>query len=121
MDKEVRDLAQKLVSEAEKASRALHRILDYLNVHASQEKNKKPVSREANPREENEHAASPLVGQANPAPHSSQTTQKRWYQAFPWWKVLEGTAFAFGIFYAVVTFWQWRDLRHNFKVDERAW
>ena len=26
-----------------------------------------------------------------------------------------------GIFYAVITYWQWRDLRRNFEVGQRAW
>ncbi|GEM_PF-3786025 len=34
---------------------------------------------------------------------------------------LERVAFIAGISYAAVTFVQWRDLRHNFAADQRAW
>lgn len=34
---------------------------------------------------------------------------------------LERAAFLAGIVYAVVTVVEWRDLRHNFEIDQRAW
>jgi hypothetical protein len=37
-----------------------------------------------------------------------------------WKAVLEINAIPFGVAYAVVTYFQWRDLRHNFAVEERA-
>jgi hypothetical protein len=36
-------------------------------------------------------------------------------------KVLEVLAVVIALGYAVVTFCMWRDLKHNFTVDERAW
>lgn len=46
----------------------------------------------------------------------------------PWYKTLEGWYYFFAIFgipfaiaYAIVTYLQWRDLRSNFRTDQRAW
>jgi hypothetical protein len=46
----------------------------------------------------------------------------------PWYKTIEGwyhlfaiAGIPFAIGYAVVTYCQWRDLRKNFTLDERAW
>ena len=36
-------------------------------------------------------------------------------------EILEGVGIAAGIGYAFVTYLQWKDLRHNFQVSERAW
>ncbi|HUI76834.1 MAG TPA: hypothetical protein VLY24_02935 [Bryobacteraceae bacterium] len=38
-----------------------------------------------------------------------------------WKTLLECIAIPFAIGYAAVTYQQWRDLRHNFEVDQRAW
>lgn len=73
-----------------------------------------------------------------PAPKDSKKTQKSANSATPrrpfgkrvgrWIKRiflkkdgLERLGIAAGILYAAVTLIQWRDLRHNFKVDQRAW
>jgi hypothetical protein len=37
------------------------------------------------------------------------------------WRLVEGIGIAAGIGYASVTYVQWKDLRHNFEVDQRAW
>lgn len=39
----------------------------------------------------------------------------------PWRRVLTVLVGLAGIAYAVVTYYQWRDLRNNFKATERAW
>lgn len=41
-------------------------------------------------------------------------------RSFNWKRSLEITGIVAGIGYAGVTYLQWRDLRHNFEVDERA-
>jgi hypothetical protein len=38
-----------------------------------------------------------------------------------WKQILKYVAIASGVVVAVVTFFQWKDAHHNFKVDERAW
>jgi hypothetical protein len=38
-----------------------------------------------------------------------------------WWRVFEGVGIAAGILYASVSYLQWRDLRHNFEIEQRAW
>jgi hypothetical protein len=58
-----------------------------------------------------------------PSPQqNTEKPQKAWYKTLDWWKkVLEIIAIPFAIAYAIVTYCQWRDIRHNFQVDERAW
>ena len=63
-----------------------------------------------------------LVPQVPPTPDNAEKSHNRWYQTLAGWKVmLEIVGIPFAIAYAVVTFFQWRDLRHNFEVDQRAW
>ena len=38
-----------------------------------------------------------------------------------WKQILKYAAIGSGVVVAVVTFFQWKDAHHNFKVDERAW
>jgi hypothetical protein len=57
-----------------------------------------------------------------PAPSYTQKAKHPWYKALNGWKtLLECIAIPFAIGYAIVTYSQWQDLRHNFKVDQRAW
>jgi hypothetical protein len=60
------------------------------------------------------HAPSP--------PKDTEKPQKAWYKTLDGWKkVLEIIAIPFAIIYAIITYFQWQDIRHNFQVDERAW
>jgi hypothetical protein len=57
-----------------------------------------------------------------PTPRDPDQSEKSWYKTMQGWKTtLEIVAIPFAIVYAVVTVYQWRDLRHNFEVDQRAW
>jgi hypothetical protein len=57
-----------------------------------------------------------------PSPHNTAKSQQRWYKTINGWKsLLEVIAIPFGIGYAVITYYQWKDLRHHFELDERAW
>jgi hypothetical protein len=64
-----------------------------------------------------------------PSPCNPPQPEYPWYKTFQGWKpkldaakiILEVVAIPFAIAYAVVTALQWRDLRHNFATDERAW
>lgn len=79
------------------------------------------------PRETSEQEHDTAQGQSAlktkvpPSPSNRSQTNKPWYKTLNGWKVLfELIAIPFAIGYAVVTFCQWQDLRHNFQVDERA-
>ena len=70
----------------------------------------------------------PGIGQTSAIPHidpTPRTTNKSKhpsYKTIEWWKPrLEILALFFGMGYAVVTYFQWRDLRRNFEADQRAW
>lgn len=57
-----------------------------------------------------------------PTATNTNKAKKPWYKTLEGWKArLEIAAIPFIIGYAVVTFFQWRDLRHNFEVDQRGW
>ena len=63
-----------------------------------------------------------LKPQIPPSPNNSNQSEKPWYKTLNGWKiVLEVVGIPFAIGYAVVTYYQWQDLRHNFETDERAW
>lgn len=62
------------------------------------------------------------VLEVGPPPEHSDNPQRRGYKTLGWWKDrLEVIAILAGVFYAVVTYCQWKDLRRNFVVSERAW
>lgn len=57
-----------------------------------------------------------------PTPKDAYEAEDSRYESVKRWKfVLECIAIPFAILYAIVTWFQWRDLRHNFLVDQRAW
>jgi hypothetical protein len=59
---------------------------------------------------------------SNPSVQNRDQFDKSWYQTMDGWKTLfELVAIPFAIGYALVTYCQWHDLRHNFQVDQRAW
>jgi hypothetical protein len=65
----------------------------------------------------------------NPAPGDPEKPNNRWYDTvklwriwqLPGWKILQGVGIAAGVGYAVVTYYQWKDLRQNFINDERGY
>lgn len=72
--------------------------------------------------------------QPNPSPHvvpappnprqpkHSQNIAEPWWKSWDGWKrPIEIVGILGVVFYAIVTYLQWRDLRHNFQVDQRAW
>lgn len=82
------------------------------------------VSKQADSGQENDAAdrQSALHSEIPPTPDNSAQPKKPWYKTMNGWKtLLEVIGIPFAIGYAVVTFCQWRDLRHNFQVDQRAW
>jgi hypothetical protein len=64
----------------------------------------------------------PLIIDVKQPPKGAQNTKPKWYNNPKWWKAaFQFTVGIAGIGYAIVTYFQWRDLQHNFRVDERAW
>jgi hypothetical protein len=63
-----------------------------------------------------------LAIQIPPSPCNPKKSSKPWYKTLQGWKtLLEVIAIPFAITYAVVTWCQWRDLRNNFEIEQRAW
>lgn len=78
--------------------------------------------------------STPQLVLPDPAPRNRGESEQSGNAANPWWKrgigslkklrarrVLETIGVIAGIGYAVVTYLQWRNLTHNFEVDQRAW
>jgi hypothetical protein len=95
-------------------------------------------SKIAGPWEKHETSVSPQqastqendAAHRQPAPHpevppsqeNSAQPKKPWYKTAQGWKTaLELIAIPFAIGYAVITWLQWKDLRHNFEADQRSW
>jgi hypothetical protein len=56
-----------------------------------------------------------------PAPRNTQKAKQPWYKTAQGWKVaLEIVAIPFAVGYAIVTYFQWHDVRSNFKISQRA-
>ena len=65
---------------------------------------------------------STIAPHVDPSPSNSQQAKQPWYKTMSGWKaLLEVIAIPCAIGYAVVTYFQWRDIRHNFEADQRAW
>jgi hypothetical protein len=71
---------------------------------------------------EKKNATAPMLLPVKGAPPNSSGTNKSREESKPRWRqTLDVVAILAGIGYAIVTYWSWRDLRQNFKVDQRAW
>jgi hypothetical protein len=64
----------------------------------------------------------PVIGpETAPPHHNGNSSQKRWYQSIPWWRILEGLGIVAVITYTAITYRLWIDTVANFATDERAW
>jgi len=88
---------------------------------------------ESNNTKNKQHLAKPqgvIAPQVAPTELQPEESNNSWYESVKsclvsWgitpWRILEGLGIAAAIAYAIITFCQWQDLRHNFAIDERAW
>lgn len=71
----------------------------------------------------------PFSSKSGPDTDNENRVATRWYQSPRWWsgllkiskRGLEALGILFAIGYAIVTYFEWKDLRHNFEVEQRAW
>jgi hypothetical protein len=112
MDNTAKGFAQKIVSELEK----IYHVL----LNTPRQQDIAPAIPENASHENNSPGPLP-ASSAQTKGHISQSNRS-WYMTLKRWKtIVEMSAIPFAIGYAVVTWVQWRDLRRNFTVDERAW
>jgi hypothetical protein len=115
MDNTARELGRKIISELEKISHSLTRAPGKQN-ETSISPQQTP-SQENNPRPREPRA----ITQVGPTQTNTEQAKYPWYTTLEGWKIIaELIAIPFAIGYAVVTYFQWKDLRHNFEVDQRA-
>jgi hypothetical protein len=118
MDKATRALAQRVTS--------LEKIVHKL-ANAPREQTQESVGQKHNAKQEGKDARATIAIIPYRSEDSRISPTPWWKRAFHgigklrWYKILQTGGVIAGIGYAVVTFWQWRDLRHNFQVDQRAW
>jgi len=118
MDKATRALAQR-VADLEKT---VHRLTQLIN--APREQDEAGVSpQDASNKERNSTERKPKSSsQVQPSPSNTNQTKNPWYKTTEGWKTCaELVAIPFAIGYAIVTYYQWQDLRRNFETDARAW
>jgi hypothetical protein len=119
MDNKTQEFWNRLIQELEHLNRSLRDFLKALR-HPGKHSEEPEL-----PRENTEGKDDATLGEALlslDAPLQVRQTRKIWYKTFDGWKSrIEIAAFAFGMGYAVVTFFQWRDSNRNFRTDQRAW
>lgn len=78
------------------------------------------IRKQENAYQENNATTLPILVERTPRDTTQAANTAK--QSKPFWKpTLEIIGIVAGIGYALVTFFQWRDLKHNFVTDERAW
>jgi hypothetical protein len=122
MEKYDRDIFKQAVKQMSNIVGRLDKLIGIADRPRKQEE--KPVSQQRTPTEEDYAAGRKIL----PTPQIPTTSPKAkesnkcWYKTLAGWKiVIELIALPFAIGYAVVTYCEWKDLRHNFQADERAW
>lgn len=115
MDKATKAIAQR-VTQLEKS---LHRLID----DAPWKQHKQPTDDQTTPSQEDDGANRYVssISEVNPPPLKAAKAKYVLQHAIPWWRIFEGIGIFAGIGYALITYLQWRDLRHNFEVDQRCW
>ena len=116
MDNVAKDIAHKILSELIKIRQSL--------TNAPGQHNNTSVTPQGAPNKKDDSTDREIsaIAHVPPSPANTNKAEQPWYKTMDGWKTLfECIAIPFAIGYAVVTFFQWRDLHHNFEVDERAW
>ena len=114
------------VADLEKTTARIERRINHLETLISKPKEHHEDSippQQATAHESDSAGGTPApVSKAVLSPLSAQQAEKPGYKTLKGWKTLfEFLAMVFAIGYAIVTYFQWYDLRHNFKIDQRAW
>lgn len=126
MDKATRALAQK-VSGLEKQ---VHRLSDELATclrEQFEQSGDQPngASQKTTDTDSHSEVVARVKAHSNPSTLKRKETEDRWYNRVPWWavlwKIIEGAGVAAVVWYAVITYRQWQDLRRNFRIEQRAW
>jgi hypothetical protein len=125
MNKEFKALAQR-VTNLEKTVNRLSQL-----VNAPRKQYQQTIGPQRHTEEKNDNTGRHPPGSLDttPSPPDAEETKYRWYNAVRWWNfvrrewktILERGGIAAGILYAVVTYFQWSDLREHFKIEQRAW
>jgi hypothetical protein len=118
--------------ELEGAAKDIRRELAFLKaeIETIRQQNVAPIAHENDAKEENRPASGSLLVERTPANFGD--TRNKTEQSQPWWLmrvwlwpkwkgIIQTSGIVGGVVIAWATYWQWRDLRQNFEVDQRAW
>jgi hypothetical protein len=117
MDNTAQEFARKIIA-------ILEHIRDLLTTHTPRKQDEEAISNkdEAHKEQVEVKPCSPVLPQRNPSKIQTENPKSKWRRPFEWWKTrIEIVALIAGVGYAIITYLQWQDLRHNFAVDQRAW
>lgn len=122
------------ISNLEKTVARIERKLNHLEIVVStprQEHVDAVGKQDHNHDEQGETESSPTISpQGKPNTVKTKSPNEKWYNSFQWWAShpfewwkhrLEIVALAAGVGYALVTYFEWRDLQHNFEKQLRAY
>lgn len=116
MDSAAQEFARKIIAILEHIRHLLTNAPGEQNEQTIPEKNK------AHEEQAKVKPCAPALAQRNPSIIQTEKPHPNWRKPFEWWKTrVEVVALTAGVGYAIVTYLQWQDLRHNFEVDQRAW
>lgn len=80
------------------------------------------IGEEATNKNDSAQGETSAILESRPCPQATNKPKEMWYRTVQGWKDrLEIVAFLFAIGYAIITYFQWRDVSKNFRTDERAW
>jgi len=99
-------------------------VIRIASLHTPGKQDSAGIAPQSDANNENDPARreSAFHAQVPPAPGNTQQSNNPWYKTLNGWKtVLEIAALPFAISYAVVTYFQWKDLRDHFEIEQRAW
>lgn len=124
MNKTEKELSRRI----ENIRNAVHRIYDLTGTPWEDDQHSAPEQK--NTQEEDQPGVRSLAVPVA-APKNTEHTKRRNTKPIPWWKkallkirewlTLKNIGILAVIVYAIVTYLQWKDLRHNFEVDQRSW
>jgi hypothetical protein len=93
------------------------------NPNAPREHSDKPANPQQDSTKKKQNTVPPTAPpKPAPTPDNSYGPCCCHYQPTHWsWRIVESVGILAVVAYAVITYCQWKDLRHNFEADERSW
>jgi hypothetical protein len=116
MDNATKAFAQKIISEIEKINHTLR------DAPWKQHENTVSGTTQTPQKDKTESIRADAPKEFGQAPVNANNSNQQRTQTVPWWeRGLKTLGIVAGITYAAIAYFQWKDARENFRVDQRAW